>query len=332
MTTDSSSPNGRAFSSRLRRDITFADICRTADRFSSLLNVNDHKGFDDDNLGIARPKVTTGGLKWMKRSHKQGEPIMYKSVRFHYSGTGRNKFPSSSFPKDYDTESHVVYGADNNGLPMRFCPHRLHVWVKSNDTTEPWSLQELQALRKSMDECMGTRSTRITAEIAEDEEDEEDREHVVSTRAKGFPYELEIIRVCQGKDLMALVDELRTELFERGAQDPSSEPSFYHNRAILTDGFKRGKLYALRAIETDDMRERGASQEEIFVRDGSKYLLPCLCMTTSDRELTEIVWTHPRARRRGLASALLYDLRTTDPSDTIVPDSEGFWEYMDRIT
>jgi len=56
---------------------------------------------------------------------------------------------------------------------------------------------------------MGTCSTRIAAEIAEDEEDEEDRkrEHVVPTRAKGFPYELEIIRICQGRDFMALIDE-----------------------------------------------------------------------------------------------------------------------------
>jgi len=91
-----------------------------------------------------------------------------------------------------------------------------------------------------------------------------------------------------------------TSVWAYGGQDPSSEPSFYHNQAILADGFKHGKLYALCAIETDDMHERGANQD-ICAR-----WEPVLCMTTYDGELTEIVWTLPRTRRRGLASALLY--------------------------
>lgn len=190
---------------------------------------------------------------------------------------------------------------------------------------------------------MDTRSGKIAGEkkAEENEEEEEDDtgdgEHVVATRAERFPYKLEIIRVCRGGDFMALADELRGEMFERVAQsqDPSSSsstPSFYHNRAILADGFKRGNLYALRAIETEDMYERRARQESIFVPDGSKYLLPCLCMTTNDGKRTEIVWTHPRARRRGLASALLFDLGAMEPNSSILPGSEGFWEYMHRIS
>lgn len=187
---------------------------------------------------------------------------------------------------------------------------------------------------------MDTRYGKIAGENAEEDEEEDDTgdgEHVVATRANRFPYELEIIRICHGGDFMALLDELQREMFERVAQsqDPSSSsstPSFYHNRAILADGFKRGKLYALRAIETGDMYKRGACQENIFVPDGSMYLLPCLCMTTDDGERTEIVWTHPRARRMGLASALLFDLGATKPNSSILPGSEGFWEYMDHIS
>lgn len=309
-----------SFNSYVRRNISFADIERTANRFSQMLNEeNEEQSF------VIRPEACCeGGLEWKEWPLQNGDFTAHKSARFNYIGSGINNYPVLPFPETCNPEFHIVFGTDESGA----C--KIHVYGKASIDIYHWTLHELELLRTAMDECMGTRSVGV---LSDDENDdckvERDTEFVGKTRARKFPYELEVIRVCHGGDFIALLDEITAEFFDM--KDPSA-PSFFHNRSVLADAFKKGRLYSLRAIESKDMYYRGAALESHFVslqsyRPTSMYLLPCFCVTSSYDE-TDIVWTHPRVRRMGLASSLLRRIGAIFPSGTILPESCGFWRHM----
>lgn len=143
-------------------------------------------------------------------------------------------------------------------------------------------------------------------------------------KPSGFPYDVVVVRVSSGRDFFALIEELldeHTTNIRNGYHG-----SFFHNRDTLADAFKEGRLYTLVAQETDDMFRRGAAAEDVFVPPGSGqlFLLPCFCMMSVDNVAVEILWTHPRARMRGLASTLVKQLGAQSVRHPL-PESEGFW-------
>jgi hypothetical protein len=87
---------------------------------------------------------------------------------------------------------------------------------------------------------------------------------------------------------------------------------FYGNRAMLLKAWKNGCLHGLAVQETDEMFESPQRRDEpLFCTEkGTMYLLPCLCMTGegADTSTAEILWTHTRARRRGLGTAMVQKL------------------------
>ena len=103
------------------------------------------------------------------------------------------------------------------------------------------------------------------------------------------------------RDFWGLIDEL--------VDDRSG---FFNNRAWLLEAWKNGCLHGLAVEETDEMFKSPERQDEpLFCEErDTMYLLPCLCMTSegADRSTAEIIWTHKRARRRGLGTALVQKL------------------------
>ena len=134
--------------------------------------------------------------------------------------------------------------------------------------------------------------------------------------------ELRVVKVTRGDDFWSLFDELNND-----------ESGFVHNRNWLVDGFREGRVYSLVVIDTESMDSRKAYHDEIFAkqRDGmgdtKLYMLPCLCMTErGKRRVADILWVHTRARKLGLARALLDKLKINQ-SDSI-GEAVGFWEAM----
>ena len=112
---------------------------------------------------------------------------------------------------------------------------------------------------------------------------------------------LQVVSGLTAGDFWALIDELKDD-----------RSGFLYNRAILLDAWKNGCLHGLAVEETDDMfkspERRG---EPLFCKNSdTMYLLPCLLMTGEDAELStvEIIWTHKRARRKGLGTELVQKL------------------------
>ena len=96
---------------------------------------------------------------------------------------------------------------------------------------------------------------------------------------------------------------------------------FWYNRNVLLKHFGKGNMYGLCVIETDEMFRSRAPRDTVFLRTGF-YMLPCVCCVIGDE--ADIIWTHPRARKRGFAKKLveLLGIKQAYP----LPDSVGFWE------
>jgi hypothetical protein len=124
-------------------------------------------------------------------------------------------------------------------------------------------------------------------------------------------------KIERGEDFWRLMDEL--------ADDKSG---FVHNKTILVDAFRQGKLFGLRVEETDAMFKRQAWKDTVFCK-GSYYLLPCLCIRHGVRGsyIATIIWTHSRARRKGFARTLVKLLKIKE-ADTPLPESTDFWDAM----
>jgi len=134
---------------------------------------------------------------------------------------------------------------------------------------------------------------------------------------------LRLVRELDGADFWMLYDEL--------LDDGSG---FRHNREVLLDAWKDGRMCGLAVDETDTMdRAPELLHEPLFARDkdgysntmATRYLLPCFCVTgQADATSAVIIWTHTRARRRGLGSALVQRLGITR-ADNPLEASAQFW-------
>ena len=103
---------------------------------------------------------------------------------------------------------------------------------------------------------------------------------------------------------------------------------FLHNMSVLFDGFATGRLYGLRLEETDDMfRHKG--HHPMFMESRYPWTLPAFCCL-SETGAVDLLWVHPRARKRGFASAFLHQLDVTQAT-VILPESEGFWDKHPQV-
>ena len=103
---------------------------------------------------------------------------------------------------------------------------------------------------------------------------------------------------------------------------------FLHNMSVLFDGFATGRLYGLRLEETDAMfRYKG--HHPMFMESRYPWTLPAFCCL-SETGAVDLLWVHPRARKRGFASAFLHQLDVTQAT-VILPESEGFWDKHPQV-
>lgn len=150
---------GTAFASRLSRDITFADIQRTATRFTDLLN--DTQDPLHRRILVVPEDITEGGLIWQEWPDRHNRS-QYKTCRFLAYGTC-NDYPT--IPSTMDAEKHVVYRLSVWYKRPPKPKGRMEVFVKAYSNTPRWTRAELEALRTAMDDCMGTKSTRVNAAL-----------------------------------------------------------------------------------------------------------------------------------------------------------------------
>ena len=101
-----------------------------------------------------------------------------------------------------------------------------------------------------------------------------------------------------------------------------------HNMSVLFDGFATGRLYGLRLEETDDMFKHNG-HHPMFMQSRPPWTLPAFCCL-SETGAVDLLWVHPRVRRRGLASAFLHQLDVTQAT-VILPESKGLWDKHPQV-
>lgn len=134
--------------------------------------------------------------------------------------------------------------------------------------------------------------------------------------------QLDVIEITSGDDFWGLMDELKSDYDELNGR------GFWANRRFITNAYKEGRLYGLTVNESGSMYDRNARSDKIFVPDTS-YLLPIICVVYKNE--CQIIWTHPRARKLGLAEYLLSNLDIYKIGE-ILPEAVGFWEKCGFIT
>jgi len=116
------------------------------------------------------------------------------------------------------------------------------------------------------------------------------------------------------------------EGFIRELYDANS--GFLHNISVLYDGFAAGRLYGLR-LEENEVTFRYKGCHPIFMQSRPLWTLPAFCCL-SESGAVDLIWVHPRARKRGFASAFLHELDITE-ANVIVPESKGFWDKHPQV-
>jgi len=114
--------------------------------------------------------------------------------------------------------------------------------------------------------------------------------------------------------------------FIRELYDANS--GFLHNISVLYDGFAAGRLFGLRLEETEDML-RYKGHHAMFMQLRPLWTLPAFCCL-DESGAVDLLWVHPRVRRRGLASAFLHQLDVTQAT-VILPESKGFWDKHPQV-
>ena len=103
---------------------------------------------------------------------------------------------------------------------------------------------------------------------------------------------------------------------------------FLHNLSVLFTSSAAGRLYGLQLEETEDMfRHNG--HHPMFMQSRPPWTLPAFCCL-DETGAVDIIWVHPRVRRRGLASAFLHQLDVTQAT-VILPESKGFWDKHPQV-
>ena len=103
---------------------------------------------------------------------------------------------------------------------------------------------------------------------------------------------------------------------------------FLHNMSVLFTSSAAGRLYGLQLEETEDMfRHNG--HHPMFMQSRPPWTLPAFCCL-DESGAVDLLWVHPRVRRRGLASAFLHQLDVTQAT-VILPESKGFWDKHPQV-
>jgi hypothetical protein len=103
---------------------------------------------------------------------------------------------------------------------------------------------------------------------------------------------------------------------------------FLHNVAQVFDCFGTGRLYGLLLPETEAMFMH-QGHDPLFMQSRAPWTLPAFCCL-SPSGAVEMLWVHPRARHRGLASAFLRQLNVSQAS-AVLHDSIGFWNRHPQV-
>lgn len=106
-----------------------------------------------------------------------------------------------------------------------------------------------------------------------------------------------------------------------------SESGFYHNRSALLDSMLKGQLYGLQVEESLAMC-KSQVRDPVFMinpRFPTFWMLPCFCVKV--RDTCQILWVHPRARRRGFGTQLVRQLNIKYAWN-IMDGSQGFWKKV----
>ena len=124
---------------------------------------------------------------------------------------------------------------------------------------------------------------------------------------------------------LSLTSPTSTDFWQMIDELEDDQSGFLSNRTFIADAWKDGRLHCLTVGETDSMFERKAACDPIFC-DGTVYLLPCFAVTsTGDKTRCEILWTHARAQRIGLGTALVEQLGIVAITNQLA-GSGKFWE------
>lgn len=140
------------------------------------------------------------------------------------------------------------------------------------------------------------------------------------------PETLYLQKIESSADFWYLMDELIDD-----------QSKLYYNRDSLLNSFTFGDLYGLKMHETEEMRMkrmRGDSvrDDSIFCKDykrnASFYLVVCFCVCDKKKDGTiSYIWTHTRARHKGLATILVNYLEPNIISEPL-DEAVEFWDKM----
>jgi hypothetical protein len=111
------------------------------------------------------------------------------------------------------------------------------------------------------------------------------------------------------------------ELFEANSE-------FLHNVTQLLDCFGTGRLYGLLLPESEAMFMH-PGHDPLFMQSRAPWTLPAFCCLGQNGDV-DMLWVHPRARLRGLASAFLRQLNVRHASG-VLRESLGFWERHPQV-
>lgn len=103
---------------------------------------------------------------------------------------------------------------------------------------------------------------------------------------------------------------------------------FLHNVTQLLDCFGTGRLFGLLLPETEAMFMH-QGHDALFMQSRAPWTLPAFCCLDASGAV-DMLWVHPRARHRGLASAFLRQLNVRQAS-RVLRESVGFWDRHPEV-
>jgi GNAT superfamily N-acetyltransferase len=131
------------------------------------------------------------------------------------------------------------------------------------------------------------------------------------------------VPITDGDTFAALFRELEASDQE---EYPDGKFGFHHNLGPLVDGLLKKRLFTLEVTENDAMISTRATLDPVFV-PGELFTLPCFLLRAGNESVCEIIWVHPRARRRGFGNMLVKQLGITYARNAL-EGSEKFWDSV----
>ncbi len=115
------------------------------------------------------------------------------------------------------------------------------------------------------------------------------------------------------------------DLFEAMAN--SGDPIFVCNMGTLLDDWRDGRFRMIKAEETAAMQNQSVDAD-VFLKCAFPWILPAfISVGTSGR--ADFLWVHPKARRRGVGTALVKLSGCKKPlGNHILPSGGAFWHQV----